>query len=496
MLVNNCVESTNAYNHYLHYLGLSVETVKTVQEALTRLKETSTNKDSIKLILSDIQLPGVDPLIIDYPLITTVPFASALTNEATTSKSTHYLLETPVNIKSLLGAISSVLNIENTYLNIPSIAHNDDKNAFKSLVNRIILLAEDDLTNQEITQAILSKVGIKVDIVNNGQEAINALQQRQYDAVLMDIEMPILNGYQATQQIRSDMRFDQMPIIGITARALPGDAEKALATGMNSYITKPINQQTLLKKLTQLLKDSPILVHGIVAEQNSVENVFHSTPPHSDLSQMQQLIDQEITGLDLKQAMQLAELGLAAFQKVLKTYYQSNLDVIDDLYNIYHQQNWKALKQLAHRIYGSAAHIGATNLKKEAEQIESICTEPMNFVPDEHRVDRFSHELKHIQFSLSSLIKPQPLAGQEMLDVPSNGVEFEAILRSIKKLNSALEDSEPSKVKKHFTKLLTYIGAKKTDELNDKIRKFNYHEAQYELKKIKAGLEENRNNIK
>jgi len=488
LLINDCIEYAKVYSHYLNYFGLSIEVVKTVPEALLRLKETTPNNASVDLVISNIALSEQEILAFEYPLVSTIPFASSMTDFPSSPHSTHYLLESPFNIASLQGAICAALEIKNIDPDLQSNSNekHDDDNQFKYLVKRKILLAEDDITNQEIIRAILSKAGVELDTVNNGQEAIDALHNKHYDAVFMDIEMPVLNGYQATQLIRSDMRFDQVPIIGITARALPGDAEKALATGMNSYLTKPISQKKLFSKLTQVLRNSPITT----SELNLAEQLLPAIPP-SELSQMHQLISQDVIGVNFKQAMQHAELDLPAFQGILMAHYSSNLNAIDDIYRNYHQQDWKTLKKLAHRINGSAAHIGATALKKQAEHIETICTEPMSYIPDERMIDKFAHELKHIQICLRGLSKPQPISGQTPLELPNEEIELEAILKSIQKLISALEASEPSKVKKYFTMLLTYIGAKKTDELNEQITKFNYHEAQNELNRIQITLEEN-----
>ena len=115
-----------------------------------------------------------------------------------------------------------------------------------------ILLAEDNAVNQKLAMRILEKMGFEVDAVNNGEEAILALQRASYDAILMDVQMPVMDGLTATQQIRggeySGINRD-IPIIAMTAHALKGDRERCLEAGMNDYVAKPIQPEALVDKL-------------------------------------------------------------------------------------------------------------------------------------------------------------------------------------------------------------------------------------------------------
>ncbi len=112
-----------------------------------------------------------------------------------------------------------------------------------------LLLAEDNEINQLVAQEILQSAGFTLDIANNGQEALDMLQNTYYDAVLMDIQMPIMDGYSATKHIRAQKKFISIPIIAMSAHAMKGDKEISLSYGMNDHITKPIDPPTLYKTL-------------------------------------------------------------------------------------------------------------------------------------------------------------------------------------------------------------------------------------------------------
>ncbi|MEO0075202.1 MAG: response regulator [candidate division WOR-3 bacterium] len=117
-----------------------------------------------------------------------------------------------------------------------------------------IILAEDNPEHQKLIKKMLEKYNLNIDIANNGKELLSMLEHGpHYDLILMDIQMPIMDGYRATEEIRKKPRFSEIPIIGITAFAMEGDEQIAIAKGMNDYITKPIDKQILYKTLSKYL---------------------------------------------------------------------------------------------------------------------------------------------------------------------------------------------------------------------------------------------------
>ncbi|HIJ91680.1 MAG: ATP-binding protein [Desulfobulbaceae bacterium] len=162
------------------------------------------------------------------------------------------LLNKPFRQTDLYAAISTCLGITDTPPPPPSPPAESDKNQFKALAGKQVLVVEDDVVNQMVASQLLTRVGILVDIAGNGQEALTALQNKTYDAVLMDIMMPEMDGLAATRAIRQTLRLD-LPIIALTSNAIKGDREKCLEIGMNEYLTKPVEIQHLYQTLEKLI---------------------------------------------------------------------------------------------------------------------------------------------------------------------------------------------------------------------------------------------------
>jgi len=120
-----------------------------------------------------------------------------------------------------------------------------------------ILLVEDNLVNQKVVMALLRKNGYRVDVAGNGAEALEKLEKEDYRLVLMDVQMPVLDGLEATRRIRANSRWAALPIVAMTAHAMNGDRERCLQAGMNAYVAKPVDHKHLLSLIEQyLLRDA------------------------------------------------------------------------------------------------------------------------------------------------------------------------------------------------------------------------------------------------
>ncbi|CAK0773572.1 two-component system, sensor histidine kinase and response regulator [Gammaproteobacteria bacterium] len=234
-------------------------------EAVTTLEQALTDGTPYPLVCLDDQMPWMDgietarkimaiarqkthdglPKMILMTAFGREERLSPLIREAGIS----VLLSKPINHSQLFDTIMELFGQQVARL----YRHRVDETDYGEIIDRIggtrLLLVEDMPINQQVAQELLAGVGILVDVANNGAEAVLMVELGHYDAVLMDIQMPVMDGYEATQAIRRDPRFAALPIIAMTAHAMASDQERSRAAGMNDHIGKPIDPDRLFSLL-------------------------------------------------------------------------------------------------------------------------------------------------------------------------------------------------------------------------------------------------------
>lgn len=165
----------------------------------------------------------------------------------------HYLSK-PVTEHSLRHCLEQLLECHTEEPNVLVNPHSQDVSYYQSqLAGRQVLLAEDNRMNQQLIVEFLKQVGVSITLADNGRQAVELVAEHNFDAILMDLQMPILDGIEATRQIRKLNINHDIPIVALTASAMRGDRETSLAAGMNSYVTKPVNRFDLYQALVQVL---------------------------------------------------------------------------------------------------------------------------------------------------------------------------------------------------------------------------------------------------
>ncbi|MCB1617400.1 MAG: response regulator, partial [Pseudomonadales bacterium] len=223
---------------------------------------------------------------------------------------------------------------------------------------RRVLLAEDNPTNQEVAQAILSRAGFAIDICENGSDALRRVQQDRYDAVLMDIQMPVMDGLESTRRIRQlGGRYAELPIIAMTAHALTGDREKSLEAGMNGHVTKPINPEVLFTELARWVA---------AGEAPAPANVPTGLPDPGD-----EIPD--LPGIDLPSGLARINGNWPAYRRILQNFARNNAGRIEEIEALLVQGDLEAAARLAHALKGSGGNIAADALHTEAAELERLC---------------------------------------------------------------------------------------------------------------------------
>jgi CheY-like chemotaxis protein len=271
--------------HYLNEWDVTSEAVATPLEAMNAARRAASASSPFDVVVFDLRMPSLtgwefaealrsDPVLADSALVMLVPLGESVDEGVAAEKGIARCATKPVERAELFDALSAALL--GRQLRVPREARAvpppaappkpqpvvvagveplDDEllpaAVPAELGNRVrILLAEDNVLNQKVALMQLKKLGFEADAVSNGIEVMDALRRGRYDVILMDCQMPRMDGYEATREIRRRQGSGRgIRIIAMTAHALEGDREKCLASGMDDYLSKPLKQDELIAAL-------------------------------------------------------------------------------------------------------------------------------------------------------------------------------------------------------------------------------------------------------
>jgi signal transduction histidine kinase/CheY-like chemotaxis protein/HPt (histidine-containing phosphotransfer) domain-containing protein len=237
----------------------------------------------------------------------------------------------------------------------------DSKISLQCIRGARILLAEDNRINQEVARELMEQAGLIVEVANNGKEAVIAAELSDFDAILMDIQMPETDGYEAARRIRMNFetRNPDIPIIALTAYAISGEYEKCMEAGMNDYLSKPIEPEALLAILAKWIKpkSDPLKL----TEQTSAISRIRT----SDIESQNPDI------LDTRSGLTRVAGNIRLYQRLLKDFYEDYADFSSDIEKLFNTGDSEHAVRLIHTIKGVAGNIGATRLYSAASQLEA-----------------------------------------------------------------------------------------------------------------------------
>lgn len=399
LVVEDNTSSRRMFEQLLTNADLRVETASNAEEALRLLRQPQHPLPEIMLI--DWQMPGMDGLqlveqvqkLLNGRPQPTIVMMTAFDDVALSGQCQklpiHSILHKPIRHQELLSVILSIKSAADMVPQPPPIP------ATPSWRNRHVLLAEDNDLNQQIMGELLHDVGLELDIANNGQEAVKmvlqSLDQRPYDLVLMDIQMPVMDGLSAVREIRLDERAAQLPIIALTANARSEERTSSLLAGMNDHITKPIEPDAFFEVLKRYLTPTrvpgrgsrPITSPGLSlkgGESGSAEtgreipviSAGHNarTPRGSNPRPPLPQLFANIRDLDSTAGLSRSNQNAELYRDQLLRFAQEYANITIRMEAALRLNDVAAVQQLAHRLAGVAGNLGAFAVEKQAKRLE------------------------------------------------------------------------------------------------------------------------------
>jgi two-component system sensor histidine kinase/response regulator len=390
LVVDDNATNREILEHQLTTWGVSTDTVESGSEALKRLTDAADDNCPYQLAILDWHMPGMDGItlaneISSDPRINTVKMimltSAAATDCGRSMEEAGVLaqLNKPVQAARLRQCIAQVLNIEtmenNQFIEVPG-----DLDMIGLLPTRFggsqVLLVEDNPVNREVATHMLNSMRCHVHEVKNGREAVEIVRHQQFDLILMDCEMPVMDGYAATKAIRKwesgipDM--NHLPIIALTAHALPEDRTRCLRTGMDDYLSKPFTMDQLRTTLARWIP-----INNVEFSENpDAENRLTALSDSPESAISWDALD-SITDLDPEQSKKLAS-------RVIDVYRENSAELIEAIAESLNQGDPEAIRLTAHALKSSSGNVGAKRLVELCRNIEkSVRENELECMPDQ-----------------------------------------------------------------------------------------------------------------
>jgi signal transduction histidine kinase/DNA-binding response OmpR family regulator len=237
--------------------------------------------------------------------------------------------------------------------------HHAPRQTLAQLSGARVLVAEDNALNQEVARAFLSKAGLQVTVVDNGLDALERVKQETFDAVLMDLHMPAMDGLEATRQIRALPQGKQLPIIAMTAAAMPEDRAACAAAGVTAYLSKPVNPQELADLLVAWVRPRPGLggtAPAAAAEQPGQEAKLAA-------------LAQALPGVAVREAVWRLQGDLSAYLVLLQAFVQQHGETAEIVRAHASEPAASVLYELAHQLKGVAGNLGLQEVFSSASRL-------------------------------------------------------------------------------------------------------------------------------
>ena len=378
LVVDDNATSRSILQEMLESFSFEVTVAASGEEGITEL-ENADGDQPFELVIMDWKMPVMDGIeaskrIKEHTSLSKIPpivMVTAYGREEVMQQADQVGLEgfllKPVSPSMLFDAIMEVFG--KTLAEVSWAAQRKEKKAdvYKIIQGARILLVEDNEINQQVAKEILEGAGVNISIAVNGQEAVDAVKENNYDAVLMDVQMPVMDGYTATREIRNlKSEIRNVPIIAMTAHAMAGDEDKSLQAGMNGHVTKPIDPDQLFATLQKWLQPT---IKRMTA-QKPVDSVEAAVG--EKLLSTEYELPESLPGFDLSDGLKRLQGNKRLYRKLLINFSADYRSTANDIRIAIDSKDFEQAHSLVHNLKGLAGNLAATDLQAAAVVLEKL----------------------------------------------------------------------------------------------------------------------------
>ncbi|MCW9040504.1 MAG: response regulator, partial [Rhodospirillales bacterium] len=349
LVVDDSETARDILERQLRQFGFDVVSAASGEEGIATLKAASEQGEPFDLALLDWQMPGIDGIetaktiqgdrnLSKTPKVLMISaYDKGDLGEVAGDAGLDVVLNKPVTASSLLDAVMTAFGLE-VISKVDSVAA-EEAAAAVNVIGARLLVVDDNEINRQVAREILEQAGVRVTLADNGRIATEILAARpdDFDAVLMDIQMPEMDGHQATRFIREELGLTDLPILAMTAHAMEEERQRCLDAGMNDHLTKPIDPKILFRTLDQWVKPSLVAgIRGVLDESDQAVSSLPAQPQQPTASQQKAgdddaVMPDSLPGLDIKGALDRLQVPAKFLRKLLIDFHGKYENVVSDI---------------------------------------------------------------------------------------------------------------------------------------------------------------------
>lgn len=472
----------------LRAMNLHVMEVDSGEQALQLISKVNNGNDPFDIVFMDLQMPGLNGIEtikrIDTMTLKTKPHYVIVTAygreevfQEAEGAGIDMVLVKPVNSIVLLESILRILGKSETEEReeVEYCPINIAEKYLASIRGARILLVEDNELNQQVAVELLEDGGFLIDIAENGEIAVKKINEGYYDIVLMDMQMPVMDGVTATKEIRKKMEHTSLPIVAMTANAMVGDREKCAESGMNDHIAKPIDPEQLFSTLLKWIP--PKQSKENQAQQMSIKSVEDG-------------LELNIPGLDTEMGLKRVLGKKKSYINLLRKYISGQKHIFVQIEKMLSDGDWSSAKRLAHTLKSVSGSIGAIVIQEKAAKLETAIKEQASTHTLKQMIDETSVMLaKMIEYLENAL--PEEENVPQVMGAVSSREELLEVLNELKPFVQTRKPKKCSKIMEEYKKLIWPLQfQRQAADIEKLVSKYKFKEAMQILETLITNLKE------